>query len=872
MKNVSEPTRKAEEDIKESYNLLRSDEALTESEKRFLAIFDQASVGIAQIETKTGEFVRINKRYCDIIGYTQEEMISSTFMKITHTDDLQADLNNMQKLKEGKIREFSMEKRYYHKDGSIVWVNLTVSPMWNVGEQPDYHIAVVEDITERRHAEEDLLKSKETLDYAQKITHIGSWESDIVKNKTIWSDEVYRQFGLISQEFGGTNEFFLDFVHPDDKKLVRKAIKEALYKRRPYSVDFRIVLKDGTERILHSDAEVVFDTNGKPQKMIGTSLDITESKQVDKAIQTLVKSIVGKTGQEFFDKIVVSINEWLGADCAFIGQITNENNVKALSMQMDGKIIHDYGYTIGDGSCEVVVKDGYQVYKEKICELFPKNKVLSEIGAEGYVGTVLRDKNSKTIGIIWAVSRKKLNIPVRVVEVMDILAAKAISEIERKQIEEYLRNSEEALHIANEEWERSFNAMQDHICILDMSGAIIRSNKTMRERFEPIHGDLKGLDYRLIYCGTATPDPQPPCAAVLSGSPSVSVETQLPTMDGWQRVSSFPLFSKEKKQIGAVSVVTDITESKQMEEELKTLNQSLEQRVAERTADLSKTNKELLIEINERRQAEKAMRESEERYRKLIETANDAIFIADVETGIILDVNKRAEELMNMPAEKIVGMHQKQLHPQDEAETYKKIFSDHARRGKGISEDVFVCRKDGYKVPVEISASVIECNGKKVIQGIFRDVTERKKAEEILQEQKNALEQKNIVLSEILGQLELEKKQIKDNVIANAENLLLPVIQKLRLKGESHKYIQLLRTNVQELTSSFGIRLTEKRAKLTSRELEICNMIKNGLTNKEIAGLLNISLLTIEKHRANIRRKLGIINKDINLSSFLKTL
>jgi len=381
----------------------------------------------------------------------------------------------------------------------------------------------------------------------------------------------------------------------------------------------------------------------------------------------------------------------------------------------------------------------------------------------------------------------------------------------------------------------------------------------------------------------------------------------------------------------------------------------------------------------------------------LIETANDAIFIANAETGIILDVNRRAEELMNIPADEIIGMHQKQLHPEGDAEEYKKIFSEHIQRENGISEEIVVCRKDGHKIPVEISASVIEWNGKKVVQGIFRDITgrkriedalsqskehmqyildnttsviyikdthgryilvnrqyqnlfhiskeeavgktdydvfpketadafqvndrkvlrtqapleieevalhddgphtyisikfplfdstgiacgicgistditERKKAEKILEEQKEALEQKNIALSEILGQIEIEKKQIKDNVVTNAENLLLPIIQKLKLTGESRKYVQLLQKNLQELTSSFGTKLTEKGAKLTSREIEVCDMIKNGLTSKEIAGLLNISLRTVETHRIKIRNKLGIINKDLNLSSFLKTL
>ena len=141
-----------------------------------------------------------------------------------------------------------------------------------------------------------------------------------------------------------------------------------------------------------------------------------------------------------------------------------------------------------------------------------------------------------------------------------------------------------------------------------------------------------------------------------------------------------------------------------------------------------------------------------------------------------------------------------------------------------------------------------------------------------LQEQKKSLEQKNIALREILEQIELEKKQIKDNVISNAENLILPTIQKLKLTGVSRKYIKLLQANIHELTSSFGVKLTERSSKLTNREIELCNMIKNGLTSKEISKLLSISLGTVENHRNNIRRKLNIVNKDANLSSVLKTL
>lgn len=147
-----------------------------------------------------------------------------------------------------------------------------------------------------------------------------------------------------------------------------------------------------------------------------------------------------------------------------------------------------------------------------------------------------------------------------------------------------------------------------------------------------------------------------------------------------------------------------------------------------------------------------------------------------------------------------------------------------------------------------------------------------KESEAQLQEQKTALAKKNVALQEILAQIELEKKLMRDNIAVNVEALLLPLVEKLRLKGASRKYVRLLKQNLYELTSSFGRKISEKENKLTPKETEICDMIRHGLTCKEMAGLLNIASGTVEVHRINIRKKLGIANKDINLASYLKTL
>lgn len=144
-------------------------------------------------------------------------------------------------------------------------------------------------------------------------------------------------------------------------------------------------------------------------------------------------------------------------------------------------------------------------------------------------------------------------------------------------------------------------------------------------------------------------------------------------------------------------------------------------------------------------------------------------------------------------------------------------------------------------------------------------VIERKKANQ-------ALENKNIALKEILARIEIEKKQTQDKILANIHNVVLPNLEKIRLKGGAHKHVDMVKRNLEDITSSFGRRITEAYVKLTGREIEICNMIRDNLISKEIAGLLAISPVTIERHRANIRKKFDISNKKVNLTSFLKDL
>jgi len=127
-----------------------------ENHRLFYRIFDQAAVGVAIVDSETGRFKQINKKYCQICGYTEDEMLHSNFMIITHPDDLESDLSNMKMLKDGMVNEFSIDKRYIKKDHSVIWIRLTVSELERDGDALKTHIAIVEDISQRKQFEKDL--------------------------------------------------------------------------------------------------------------------------------------------------------------------------------------------------------------------------------------------------------------------------------------------------------------------------------------------------------------------------------------------------------------------------------------------------------------------------------------------------------------------------------------------------------------------------------------------------------------------------------------------------------------------------------------------------------------------------------------------
>jgi PAS domain S-box-containing protein len=144
----------------------RAEEALRKSKERFHAIFKQTAVGVAETEMVTGRFLTVNRRLCELVGRSEEELLATTFQAITHPDDLHLHEEKTAQLLAGKIEHYTLEKRYVSKDGAIIWVNLKVSPIRKPGDEPGRNIVVVEDITERKRIEDEIWE----MSFADRIT------------------------------------------------------------------------------------------------------------------------------------------------------------------------------------------------------------------------------------------------------------------------------------------------------------------------------------------------------------------------------------------------------------------------------------------------------------------------------------------------------------------------------------------------------------------------------------------------------------------------------------------------------------------------------------------------------------------------------
>jgi PAS domain S-box-containing protein len=252
------------------------DAAHTQLEDLWRGVLANPRIGIALADSD-GRLLATNAKYQDLVGYSQEELGSMSFLDVTEPADQEGNQRLNAELMAGLRKDFQLEKRYRRKDGRLIWVRTSVSILPGPKRCT---LALVEDITERRKAEEDLRTRERQLREAQALAHLGSWEWDPAGDGTaVWSDELRRIFG-VGPDFEPSTETFLERVHPEDRDRTRQILRFSLEEVEAFSYEYRIVRSDGI-RSIRTLSYVERDEWGGLKRLVGVAQDVTERARLE---------------------------------------------------------------------------------------------------------------------------------------------------------------------------------------------------------------------------------------------------------------------------------------------------------------------------------------------------------------------------------------------------------------------------------------------------------------------------------------------------------------------------------------------------------------------------------------------------------------
>jgi PAS domain S-box-containing protein len=407
-----------------------TEDCMRESEERWRALFEHAGVGIAQLGLN-GQFLRVNPRLCETLGYSSKTLLQRTFQEFTHPDDLQVNLHFLSELVAGKRPSFSMEKRYRRSDDVWVWVDLTMSLVRNASCAPVYFIAVVQNIDDRKRAEAGLARTTNLLQMLVRESPLPIVSLDLHARVTSWNQAATRLFGWSEQEVLDRE---LPYVPEDETMTAETLWQRGLRGDICGPIEVRRRRKDGRMLDLLLWPVFVRSDVGDVSTAIGLYVDQSDLKRAEEAL---------RASEERFSKAFRSSPYPIGITDLETGACLDVNDA-ALTV---------FGFTRE----EVIGQTTF------LLGIWPEPKArrqfLEHVKGKGGVRNIevpLRSKRGE-------VRRFLASTEVIVLNGKQCLVTIGTDITEQKRAEEALRRSEQAVRQAFEERDRLSQDLHDHL-------------------------------------------------------------------------------------------------------------------------------------------------------------------------------------------------------------------------------------------------------------------------------------------------------------------------------------------------------------------------------------------------------------------------